>query len=70
MEKEFEKFAPTLSVKVVSGTKDERMAIIQDNHEPDVWITSYPLLRQDVKLYKHMYFDVMILDEAQAIKII
>ena len=66
--KEFEKFAPTLSVKVVSGTKDERMTIIKDNHEPDVWITSYPLLRQDVKLYKHMYFDVMILDEAQAIK--
>lgn len=66
--KEFEKFAPTLSVKVVAGTRDERQAIFENTKQPDVWITSYPLIRQDIKVYLEFYFDVMILDEAQAIK--
>ena len=66
--KEFEKFAPTLRVKVVAGTRDERQAIFKNTNHPDVWITSYPLIRQDIKIYREFAFDVMILDEAQAIK--
>lgn len=66
--KEFEKFAPTLNVKVVAGTRDERRAIFASNQQPDVWITSYPLIRQDINVYREFQFDVMILDEAQAIK--
>ncbi|WP_440896319.1 SNF2 helicase associated domain-containing protein [Amphibacillus sp. Q70] len=66
--KEFEKFAPTLNVDVIVGTKVERKAKINTTQKSDVWITSYPLIRQDIDLYKSIHFDVMILDEAQAIK--
>src|SRR5699024_8025875 len=66
--KEFEKFAPTLDIEVVAGTKIERAEKINTNKRPDVWITSYPLIRQDSDLYQKVNFDVLILDEAQAIK--
>src|SRR5699024_7021242 len=56
------------NVKVVAGTRDERRAIFASNQQPDVWITSYPLIRQDINVYREFQFDVMILDEAQAIK--
>lgn len=66
--KEFEMFAPSLTVDVVIGTKAERLAKIEAEEQPDVWITSYPLIRQDIDKYQAFYFDVLILDEAQAIK--
>lgn len=66
--KEFEKFAPSLNVEVVVGTKAERKSKITSSNRPDVWITSYPLIRQDISLYQSIFFDVLILDEAQAIK--
>lgn len=64
---EFEKYAPDLDVVVAYGTPDERSACLRER-TPDVFITSYPLLRQDIELYEAMEFDVLILDEAQAIK--
>jgi superfamily II DNA or RNA helicase len=64
---EFEKFAPHLNVGVVYGTPEERIALLRDG-QPDVFITSYPLLRQDFEFYEKMSFDSLILDEAQAIK--
>ncbi|WP_062322383.1 DEAD/DEAH box helicase [Halolactibacillus sp. JCM 19043] len=64
--KEFERFAPTLTVQVVSGNQQERKKQIEQ--PSDVWITSYPLLRQDSDLYQTMTFTHFILDEAQAIK--
>ncbi|MEG6523647.1 DEAD/DEAH box helicase [Desulfotomaculum sp. 1211_IL3151] len=64
---EFEKFAPNLEVVVVYGTPDERSRLLREC-KPDVFITSYPLLRQDFELYQGMEFDTLILDEAQAIK--
>ncbi|WP_257347597.1 DEAD/DEAH box helicase [Pseudalkalibacillus decolorationis] len=64
---EFEKFAPEMKVEVVYGTPNERTNIIKDG-QADVYITSYPSLRQDLNLYKKISFDSMILDEAQAIK--
>ncbi|WP_245732731.1 DEAD/DEAH box helicase [Salinibacillus kushneri] len=65
---EFSKFAPQLNVVVVSGTKDERKAKLENTTEADVLITSYPSLRQDIELYQPLTFSTMILDEAQAIK--
>lgn len=66
--KEFEKFSPTLSIEVVAGSKEERAEIINTKERPDVWITSYPLIRQDIHFYQSVNFDILILDEAQAIK--
>ncbi|MBB6454485.1 SNF2 family DNA or RNA helicase [Salirhabdus euzebyi] len=65
---EFSKFAPSLSVRIISGTKIEREQLLQDISDVDVIITSYPLVRQDVKLYSSLEFSTCILDEAQAIK--
>ncbi|WP_269082510.1 SNF2-related protein [Aneurinibacillus tyrosinisolvens] len=64
---EFEKYAPDLDVAVVYGTPEERGECLRDR-TPDVFITSYPLLRHDLELYESMEFDSLILDEAQAIK--
>lgn len=64
---ECEKFAPDLQAAVVYGTREERMQCFS-SEETDVFITSYPLLRQDGELYEGMEFDALILDEAQAIK--
>ncbi len=64
---EFEKFAPDLDVVVAYGTPEERYGFHRDQ-KPDVFITSYPLLRQDLEFYEKVEFDSLILDEAQAIK--
>ncbi|WP_067840270.1 DEAD/DEAH box helicase [Amphibacillus sediminis] len=66
--KEYEKFAPNLKVKVMIGPKAERKKAIEKANDYDILITSYPLLRQDIALYDNLIFDIMILDEAQAIK--
>ncbi|MGC4378493.1 DEAD/DEAH box helicase [Fictibacillus sp. Mic-4] len=65
---EFEKFAPGLQTEVVAGTPKERKEVLNRLDAPDVWITSYPTLRQDIDLYETREFDSVILDEAQAIK--
>ncbi|HLS22777.1 MAG TPA: DEAD/DEAH box helicase [Pseudogracilibacillus sp.] len=65
---EFAKFAPSLNVTVIAGTKEERQELIQSEKEADVWITSYGTLRQDIELYRLLHFNVLILDEAQYIK--
>ncbi|MBM7551400.1 DEAD/DEAH box helicase [Thalassobacillus pellis] len=67
--KEIERFAPSLSVKTISGDPETRGQLLEEKVEThDIWITSYPLLRQDIASYKEKKFHVMILDEAQAIK--
>ena len=65
---EFHKFAPELNVAVAAGTKKERRAVLESEDTPDVYITSYHTLRQDIKWYTGQMFHTMILDEAQAIK--
>ncbi|MRH41994.1 serine/threonine protein phosphatase [Aquibacillus halophilus] len=65
--KEFEKFAPSIKIEIIIGNKEQRKTIIA-NSQADVYITSYPLLRKDIELYENTHFDVLILDEAQAIK--
>ncbi|WP_260869818.1 DEAD/DEAH box helicase [Bacillus thuringiensis] len=65
---EFEKFAPSLHVHVVAGAPKEREELLNSDRATDVWITSYPLLRQDIDLYNTFEFHTLILDEAQTIK--
>lgn len=65
---ECEKFAPSLSVAVISGTPQERQARIEEGGKDDIWITSYQTLRQDIELYRELDFQTLILDEAQYIK--
>ncbi|WP_186580869.1 DEAD/DEAH box helicase [Aquibacillus kalidii] len=66
--KEFEKFAPHVRVCVATGTRDHRQRLIESSQDVDIFITSYPTLRQDIDLYEKSSFDALILDEAQAIK--
>lgn len=63
---ELERFAPNLTVQTITGTPSEREEKLK--RTADVWITSYPTLRQDIDLYQHLHFHALILDEAQSIK--
>ncbi len=65
---EFEKFAPTLKVGIVHGTKKERETVINNLENIDVLITTYGSLRNDREKYDEINFDYCIIDEAQNIK--
>lgn len=65
---EFEKFAPILRVVAINGPKDLRGEIIKDIESYDVIITTYNLLKRDLKSYELIEFDYCIIDEAQNIK--
>ncbi|MED4650268.1 SNF2 helicase associated domain-containing protein [Bacillus pseudomycoides] len=64
---ELKKFAPDIRAIIVDGNQTERRNILKDATKFDVIITSYPLLRRDVKLYAQP-FHTLFLDEAQAFK--
>lgn len=65
---ELARFAPELKVSLILGTAAERKKRIAQASEQDVWVTSYELLRQDIKLYQELEFYACILDEGQHIK--
>ncbi|NLE20407.1 MAG: hypothetical protein GX623_06285 [Clostridiales bacterium] len=67
---EIARFAPTLSVALVTGSRGLREKALREALEngTDVVITSYPLLRQDIGLYRDVRFRFAALDEAQNIK--
>ncbi len=65
---EFTKFAPNIVVKIITGLPEERKEMLNNLKKDDVLITSYPLIRQDIEFYQDISFDILILDEAQAIK--
>lgn len=64
---EIEKFAPTLTYKIIEGSKLDRDQMIEDS-EVDVLITSYALIRRDQEIYQEQSYNTIILDEAQHIK--
>lgn len=64
---EFNKFAPSIKVKVINGLKSKRSDLLM-NGNFDVYITTYGLLREDEEIYKNLKFHAVILDEAQSIK--
>ncbi len=65
-ESEIQKFAPTLSCLKLQG--GERKQFFDKIPEYDVVITSYALLRRDIKKLKDINFRYVILDESQNIK--
>lgn len=65
---EFERFAPQLSVRMVTGTAAERKNVIKEAGEGEILLTSYDLLKRDLEQYEGMKFFCQIIDEAQYIK--
>ncbi|MBT9778133.1 hypothetical protein GPL15_16655 [Clostridium sp. MCC353] len=66
-ESEIRRFSEGLAVDVISGSVKEREEKIKHG-SGDVFLTSYDLLKKDLDKYKDLFFDYMILDEAQNIK--
>lgn len=68
---ELKKFAPKLSVQLLSGSRakrQEQIARFEKQDAPDILLTSYPLIRQDIDLLEGLSFRFAVLDEAQYIK--
>ena len=65
---EFTKFAPDIQAVVVDGDKTERSKLLKEMKDVDVVITSYPLLRKDIKSFEKEDFHTVFFDEAQAFK--
>lgn len=65
---ELKKFTPEIKAVIADGSLTERTRILRNTAKADVIITSYPLLRRDIKLYAKQLFHTLILDEAQMIK--
>ena len=68
-ESEILKFAPCLKVLVHAGaTREKSGSFLSGLPGPDLVITSYGLVRQDEMILKSVSWDLLVLDEAQAIK--
>ncbi|TYQ14910.1 UNVERIFIED_CONTAM: SNF2 family DNA or RNA helicase [Acetivibrio alkalicellulosi] len=65
---EVKKFVPDMKVLVVSGVPKDRIEQIQEIQNADLVVTSYPLIRKDIDMYKDIHFSYCFLDEAQHIK--
>jgi len=65
---EFEKFAPTMKICILHGSKDQRLELIKDIKKYDVIITTYGTIRNDFSQYGKLKFDYCIIDEGQNIK--
>ncbi|MEL6905900.1 MAG: DEAD/DEAH box helicase, partial [Planctomycetota bacterium] len=63
---EAERFAPTLGV--VDYTGPDRTHALESTENPDIVLTTYGTLRRDIDDLAEMEFDLVVLDEAQAIK--
>ncbi len=65
---ELERFAPSIDVKMVVGSAEERCTMINHIGDSGIVITSYDLLKRDIHEYVEKVFDTLIIDEAQYIK--
>lgn len=65
---EFEKFAPSLKIGLVHGSKSVRNKVLDNKEEYDVILTTYGTIKNDKDFYKGKIFDYCIIDEAQNIK--
>lgn len=65
---EINRFAPELSVKMVTGSVQERQDLLKACGAGDILITSYDLLKRDLEAYQALTFAVQVVDEAQYIK--
>ncbi|WP_055070556.1 DEAD/DEAH box helicase [Clostridium massiliamazoniense] len=67
-EEEIKTFAPSLKVGIIHGSKDKRHKIFENLSDYNVILTTYGTIKNDIELYKEIYFDAMIIDEGQNIK--
>lgn len=67
---EIKRFAPALRVSLLDGSKEERLALINEmkDGKEGIYVTSYDSLRNDSSLYEGALFDTIVCDEAQTIK--
>lgn len=65
---EIENFAPSMKVLIMHGDKNQRIKLFKEISEVDVVLTTYSTLRNDFEYYEKMYFDYLVIDEAQNIK--
>ncbi|WHH58205.1 SNF2 helicase associated domain-containing protein [Petroclostridium sp. X23] len=67
-QEEIRKFAPEMSIVIISGGQNERYQQLKEIENADFVITSYPLIRRDIDMYGELNFAYCFLDEAQHIK--
>lgn len=67
-QEELNRFAPELTVSLITGMQEERQTKIDAYREADVLVTSYDLLKRDIAFYEGKQFSFEIIDEAQYIK--
>ncbi|MBM7691474.1 ERCC4-related helicase [Peribacillus deserti] len=65
---EFIKFAPHVQTVVMDGNKTERNHLQESLKDIDVVVTSYPLIRRDIKWFEKQAFHSVFFDEAQSFK--
>lgn len=65
---EIRRFAPDLTPRMVTGTAAERQNILKEAGGDDILLTSYDLLKRDIKEYDNYHFRCQVIDEAQYIK--
>ena len=65
---ELERFAPEIPVRVLTGTAEQREEMIRQSGKREVLLTSYDLLKRDIRFYDGVEFSNEIIDEAQYIK--
>lgn len=65
---EIHRFAPQEKAVIIDGTKEERKNRLDNLSDERFVITSYPLLRRDIQLYRDIEFSYCFTDEAQYIK--
>lgn len=65
---EFARYAPELTVEMITGNQAERQDRIAKYEKWDVLVTSYDLLKRDIAEYEGKTFSVQVIDEAQYIK--
>ncbi|MDR1606307.1 MAG: DEAD/DEAH box helicase [Streptococcaceae bacterium] len=64
---EFAKFAPSLEVVVVDGSKQERDRLLTKG-QAQIFITSYGSFLKDVAFYQQQAIQYLLIDEAQMVK--
>lgn len=62
------KFNPEINVAVIEAQSKQQLLDPAFRADADVWITSYPTLRQQPALFHHYHYHTLICDEAQAFK--
>lgn len=67
-ENEIQRFAPDMDCLVILGNQEERRELLGKIGEDTIAVTSYDLLKRDMEAYENLFFENMIIDEAQFIK--